>query len=530
MEDKSQGSNQPNLMSNPNGAAPEVMPFSEKTLESQQKHRQALAEAETKKKGRMLNIPTDDKLVQARLRELAEPIILFGELPAARRERLRGVMAKKGIEDGMPSRMIYPSTGQGQITGTSGTDQENFWTEGTQDLKNSRLFIAKFSLQRARDRLELAMRQRAQESLQGALIAASAPQKTADEATPMEVDGPVVIKQEGGKMEIEPQNGHANGNGSAGRHPQNIDYAKQFEGFTNTASEVGDDRPLSFITYSKDGAQIATSGWSGVCKVWDAATSSVVHTMRGHSDRATSVAFHPNSTNQDKTAVSLASSGADCNVILWSMAKPTPVTILKGHFNRVNQVAFHPSGRFVGSVSTDMTWHLWDVETGTDLLEQEGHAKGLQAIGFQCDGSLACTAGTDAIGRVWDLRSGKSIYIMRGHGKAIYGLDWSPNGYQIATCSEDDTIRIWDLRKKRFIYTIPAHESLISQVKYHPNGELLLSSSFDTTIKLWSATEWTAIKAIKGNEGKIMCADISPDLKTIVTANYDRTWRMFSKP
>jgi U4/U6 small nuclear ribonucleoprotein PRP4 len=35
----------------------------------------------------VLTIPTDDKLVKLRLRELGEPIILFGEEPTERRER-----------------------------------------------------------------------------------------------------------------------------------------------------------------------------------------------------------------------------------------------------------------------------------------------------------------------------------------------------------------------------------------------------------------------------------------------------------
>ena len=38
-----------------------------------------LDELERKKKARALAVPTDDKLVRARLRELGEPITLFGE-------------------------------------------------------------------------------------------------------------------------------------------------------------------------------------------------------------------------------------------------------------------------------------------------------------------------------------------------------------------------------------------------------------------------------------------------------------------
>lgn len=44
-------------------------------------------ELEERKKARELSIPTNDDLVKARLQELNEPIILFGEQKPERRER-----------------------------------------------------------------------------------------------------------------------------------------------------------------------------------------------------------------------------------------------------------------------------------------------------------------------------------------------------------------------------------------------------------------------------------------------------------
>ena len=45
-------------------------------------------------------MPTNDKEVKMRLRELNEPICLFGEGPAERRDRLRNLMAKFFIDHG----------------------------------------------------------------------------------------------------------------------------------------------------------------------------------------------------------------------------------------------------------------------------------------------------------------------------------------------------------------------------------------------------------------------------------------------
>lgn len=49
-------------------------------------------------KAREMAVPTDDMQVRARLRELDEPMTLFGEDKAARRDRLKDYLAGLGDE------------------------------------------------------------------------------------------------------------------------------------------------------------------------------------------------------------------------------------------------------------------------------------------------------------------------------------------------------------------------------------------------------------------------------------------------
>lgn len=62
-----------------------------------------LAEMERKKRARTLAVPTDDLRVRAKLREFEQPITLFGEGPAERRDRLRELMEKAMSDDDMMS-------------------------------------------------------------------------------------------------------------------------------------------------------------------------------------------------------------------------------------------------------------------------------------------------------------------------------------------------------------------------------------------------------------------------------------------
>jgi len=463
---------------------PEVLPFSERALETQRKYAALQQDFETKSRAKKAAVPTDDKLVQARLRELGEPIILFGEQPAQRRERLKDFLTKKGIDEGMPRIADYhPRLKE---------DDELFYTEGTPALRRARIWISRFSLPRAKERIEKEKRTKSVE------------------------DARYKSNGVGDHMEVEDE------------EEKLKQLYSSFNDFAVTSTQV-DDRPICYCTFSPDGKTIATASWSGVCKVWNVSDSNLVHSMKGHLNKAACVVYHPFSgLSQENSAVNLASCGMDQTVNLWSLDQELPLSTLKGHTNRVNRVAFHPSGRYLGSTSTDLTWRLWDIETGKDLLEQEGHSREVFAISFQEDGSLVATGGEDCIGRVWDLRTGKSIYVLRGHCKKVTALDWHPNGYYVVTGSDDNSARVFDVRKRRAVFVIPAHTSLISQVKFHPDGELLLTSSFDNTIKLWSARDWSPVKTIKANENKIMCADISKDYQHIVTANYDLTWRLFT--
>lgn len=52
------------------------------------------------RKAKNLPIPTNDKEVKLRLREMQQPICLFGENAGDRRERLRNIIVKYYIEEG----------------------------------------------------------------------------------------------------------------------------------------------------------------------------------------------------------------------------------------------------------------------------------------------------------------------------------------------------------------------------------------------------------------------------------------------
>lgn len=154
------------------------------------------------------------------------------------------------------------------------------------------------------------------------------------------------------------------------------------------------------------------SAWSGSIKLWSMPQVSKVATLKGHTERATDVAFSPINNH-------LATASADRTAKLWN-AEGALLKSFDGHLDRLARVAFHPSGKYLGTASFDKTWRLWDVNTGDELLLQEGHSRSVYGICFHRDGSLAASCGLDALARVWDLRTGRSILALEGHVKPVW--------------------------------------------------------------------------------------------------------------
>lgn len=306
---------------------------------------------------------------------------------------------------------------------------------------------------------------------------------------------------------------------------------KKLRNLTIHCSQIGDSRPISFCQFSANSKMLATTSWSGLCKLWTIPDCQLVRVLRGHNHHVGSIVWHPQATlTQSPKSCCLASCCADGIVNLWNMESDEPIFKLKGHEpNRVSRVAFHPSGRFLSTCVFDNSWRFWDLEVRREILHQEGHSKPVYDISFQADGSLAITGGMDSFGRVWDLRTGRCIMFMEGHLKSILSTSFSPNGYHVATGSEDNTAKIWDLRQRRCMYTIPAHSNIISGVRFEPTkGQYLVTCSYDNSVKIWTHPGWSPLTTLSGHDGKVMAADISQDGSFLVTASYDRTFKLWA--
>jgi WD40 repeat protein/DNA-binding SARP family transcriptional activator len=212
------------------------------------------------------------------------------------------------------------------------------------------------------------------------------------------------------------------------------------------------------VSFSPDGTRLATASEDGTAKVWDlvppaaAVTGDLLLTLQGHgtdiwgtpSRDVFGVAFSPDGTR-------LATAGWDGTVRVWEASNGEELLTLTGHATRVNSVTFGPGGRHLASADWDGTVRVWDLEApaaasaGEEVLTLSGHAGIIWDVAFSPDGTRLATASFDNTTRVWDAVSGQELLILTGHKYNTSGVAFSPDGNHLVASGGDGTVRIYVL-------------------------------------------------------------------------------------
>ncbi|MGD0553504.1 MAG: hypothetical protein ABSA93_00850 [Streptosporangiaceae bacterium] len=293
------------------------------------------------------------------------------------------------------------------------------------------------------------------------------------------------------------------------------------------------------VTYSPNGALIATSSYHGYVMLWNAASrrqlAKLPMTFGAGYATVHAAAFSPDS----KTLAATAGGGA----WLWNVADPShPVreAILGsgGKTYASTAVAFSPDGRtlavaettaggtagpvFVYNVSTRTVEHVFTPVDSITSLGFAGNGRYLVTAASVGDGSgpvqlwdlsrpgtiVPATVGSDAIGKVavspdgqtiafplgssdniqlWNLSTHQATTVTTGFSNTTDALAFSADDGYLAAGSVDGTVKLWDLRSGPtpvLLDTLAASRSGVYAVAFAPGGSTLASTDENTTA-LW---------------------------------------------
>ncbi|WP_218080240.1 nSTAND1 domain-containing NTPase [Anthocerotibacter panamensis] len=287
--------------------------------------------------------------------------------------------------------------------------------------------------------------------------------------------------------------------------------------YTNQESNrlEGHENLVSRVSFSPDGATLATSSWDQTIRLWRP-DGSLIKVLHGHEGIVASVCFSPDGQT-------LASANSDHTIRLWNQDGQL-LKVFSGHMGTVWSVNFSPDGRSLVSASEDKTVRLWS-RTGKLLKVFRGHADQVLNASFSPDGQTIASASWDGTIRLWKL-DGTLLRTLKGHRGGVWHVTFSPDGTLLASASQDQTVRLWQL-DGTLLQTLQGHSAPANSVAFSPDGRTLASGSEDKTIRLWGL-DGTLLTILRGHTAGVFSLSFSPDGKVLASASDDRTIRLWN--
>ncbi|HEX8723679.1 MAG TPA: WD40 repeat domain-containing protein, partial [Pyrinomonadaceae bacterium] len=152
----------------------------------------------------------------------------------------------------------------------------------------------------------------------------------------------------------------------------------------------------------------------------------------------TALAFTP-----DGRRLASASAERDNTVRLWDVRTGELLHTLAGHDDWVTSVAFAPDGLRLASGSRDRKLIIWDARTGQKLRETR-QPEMVYEMEFSPDSRALAEAGGGGLVRVHDARTGRLLSKFKAHAEEINEVKFSPDGSLLLTASYDSSVKLWE--------------------------------------------------------------------------------------
>jgi len=163
--------------------------------------------------------------------------------------------------------------------------------------------------------------------------------------------------------------------------------------------------------------------------------------------------------------------------------------LLAGQRRFADGFAFTPDGSRLVVAFGNGDMQFFDPKTGeADGDPLTGHSLAVTAMAFSPDGAMLVSGSGDQTLRRWDVKTHQPIGgPMAGHADPVVTLAFSPDGSHIVS-GAGDSFRVWDAKTGRAYGDQFDTTGTVDVVAFNPDGTHFYSSGFDGDVVAWPAT------------------------------------------
>ena len=285
------------------------------------------------------------------------------------------------------------------------------------------------------------------------------------------------------------------------------------------------------LTFSPDGATIASANVEGTATLWDVTSRTVKETLRGHSGTVLHSVFSPDGRT-------LYTSSADGTAIVWDltgtrgMRRSFPLTDQPAGVPPLARgptlpVRFSPDSRTIAIGLPDQGIGLWDANeltpSGAPLVPPGGIVR---AVAFSPDRRTVAAATDSGEVTIWDLES-RSLRAgpIRTLPTYLPGLAFSPDGSTLLTSGLFGGVQLWDAttlaERGNFAMGHPASDLSLA-------GDGTLAAFAGRGAEVWDVAAQRQVAGVPvEGEADLYSVALSPDGRTLAVGGYGRFIRLW---
>lgn len=243
----------------------------------------------------------------------------------------------------------------------------------------------------------------------------------------------------------------------------------------------------------------------------------------------------------------LAASFGDHRVQIVDTATSEVVKTLEGLSEKVTSLAWEPAGRRVAAVDSEGGLLVWDVATGARVFSDQGQGSPLEAVAWSADGRQVATAGgPDGTAQVWDVVTRRSTSTVEVR-EPVKDLAWHPLDADELFILGESTLLSWGPVQEQQPRRLFEKPQQLRRIDVSPDGsKILVCADFSlqtiearTGAAVWTLSsgyfrpvaEWSPtgeqVLSIKGGESTARSADVGRVIQTFRIATeeaVDLTW------